>query len=162
MDFLMDTHIWYAISFVAFAFVVYKYGKPVILKYLDVQIEAVREELRTAENLRIEAQELLAQYQRKHRDAVEEAQGIIKHAEQHAAEIRLKAERDLDEILARREKQLKDRLKRMEVAAVNEIQSYAANLAIEATAEIIAEKLDKKTNETLVESSIQDIGQKLH
>lgn len=162
MDFLLSTHVWYAISFAIFAVVIYKFGKPALLGYLDAQIAKVREELKTAEMLRVEAQELLAQYQRKHRDAVEEAQGIIKNAEVHAAEIRKQAEQELDETLARREKQLKERLKRMEEAAVQEIQSYAANLAIQATAEIIAEKLDKKTNETLVEQSIQDIAAKIH
>ena len=162
MDFLLSSHIWYAFSFFVFAFILYKFGKPVIIGYLDAQIEKVREELQTAENLRVEAQELLAQYQRKHRDAVEEAQGIIKNAEVHAAEIRRKAEEDLDVSMARREKQLRERLARMEESAIQEIQNYAANLAIQATAEIIAEKLDKKTNETLVEQSIQDIGGKIH
>lgn len=162
MALFLDTHVWYAISFFAFAFIVYKFGKPAILKYLDDQIQAVREELKTAEGLRIEAQDLLAQYQRKHRDAVEEAQIIIKNAQNHAEEITRKAEADLDEAMARREKQLQERLTRMKEAAIGEIQTYTANLAIEATAEIIAEKLDKKTNETLVESSISNIGQKLH
>ncbi len=162
MSLLLDTNFWYAVSFVMFAFVVLKFGKPVVLKYLDDQIQAVREELKTAESLRIEAQDLLAQYQRKHRDAVEEAQIIIKNAQNHVEEITRKAEADLDETMARREKQLQERLARLKETAIAEIQNYTANLAIEATAEIIAEKLDKKTNETLVEGSIQDIGRKLH
>ncbi|MGB0719640.1 MAG: hypothetical protein ACPGRX_04150 [Bdellovibrionales bacterium] len=162
MDFLYDTHVWYLISFIMFAGIVYKFGKPVLLDFIDARIEAIREEIQKAENLRVEAQELLAQYQRKHRDAVKEAEGIIANAQKHAEEIRRKAEADLDETLARREKQLQDRLERLKANAIDDIQRHTASLAIEATAEIIAEKLDKAANQSLVEQSIANVSQKLH
>lgn len=162
MELLTDSSIWLLASFLIFAFLVFKYGKGVFLKILDDRIAQVREEIETAETLRVEAQELLAQYQRKHRDAVKEAELIITNAERHASEIRTMAQAELKETMQRREKQLKERLARMEASAIEEIQAYAANLAIDATAEIIAGKLDKKTNETLVEKSIKDIGQNIH
>lgn len=162
MEFLNDPAIWLLTSFIIFAFLVFKFGKAALLGMLDSRIKTIRDDIDTAENLRIEAQELLAQYQRKHRDAVKEAEGIVTTAKQHAKEIQRQAEKDLDETMQRREKQLEERLERMELSAIQEIQSYAANLAIEATAEIIANKLDKKTGEALVEQSIKDIDQKLH
>lgn len=162
MDFLLDSNIWYVVSFAMFAAVIWKFGKPAIVSYIDGRIEAIREEINTAENLRTEAHELLAQYQRKHRDAVQEADSIIKTAQQHADEIRIKADADIKETIERREKQLQERLKRMELSAIDDIKAYTANLAIEATAEIIADKLDKKTGEALVEQSIKELGQKPH
>lgn len=162
MDMFLDTNFWYAVSFLMFAAIVYKFGKGPFLNMLDTRIATIREDIQTAENLRIEAQELLAQYQRKHKDALEEAEGIVNKAKAHAEEIRAQAERDLDELIARREKQLQERFQTMEASAIAEIQAYAANLAIEATAEIIAEKLDKKTGETLLEESITAIGQQVH
>lgn len=162
MDFLLDTHIWYVFSFAVFASIIWKYGKPAMISYIDNRIVAIREEIETAESLRTEAHELLAQYQRKHRDAVQEADAIIKNATGHAKEIQAKAEADIEEVIARREKQLEERITRMESAAIEEIKTHTANLAIEATAEIIADKLDKKANQALVDQSIQAIGQKLH
>ncbi|MGH1398320.1 MAG: hypothetical protein ACRBCT_03810 [Alphaproteobacteria bacterium] len=162
MDFLYDTNTWYAVSFAMFFAIVWKYGRPALLGYLDNRIESIRIEIEKAENLKTEAQELLAQYQRKHRDAVQEADAIIKNAKKHAAEIQTQAETELDEVIARREKQLQERLIRMEQSAVEEIKAHTANLAIEATAEIIAEKLDKKTNEALVESAIGNISNAVH
>ncbi len=162
MDFLESTHFWYFVSFAMFAGIVWKYGKPALLTFIDNRIEAIREEIETAESLRTEAHELLAQYQRKHRDAVLEAETIIKNAKKHAKEIKAKAEADIEEVITRREKQLEERIARMESSAVEEIKTHTANLAIEATAEIIADKLDKKANQALVDQSIQTIGQKLH
>lgn len=162
MDFLYDTNVWYAVSFAMFAVIIWKYGKPAFLNYIDGRIASIREEIETAESLRTEAHELLAQYQRKHRDAVQEAEDIIQNAKDHAKEIKAQAKADIEETIARREKQLEERIARMEASAVEEIKTHTANLAIEATAEIIADKLDKKANQALVDLSIKEIGQKLH
>lgn len=157
-----DEYTWLTISFLIFAFVVYKAGKGKILAMLDARIEAIRDELKTAENLRIEAQEMLAQYQRKHRDAVKDSERIIATAQKQADEIRRQAEKELDETIALRERQLAQRLDRLKQNAVDEIREYAANLAIAATAEIISEKLDKKANEKLVDQAIKDVGKSFH
>ena len=129
---------------------------------LDERIEGIREEIKTAENLRVEAQEMLAQYQRKHKDAVKDSTQIIKTAEKQAEQIRKQAEADLDEAVARREKQLKERLERLQQNAKDDIREYAASLAIAATSEIIAGKLDKKTNEKLVDQAIAGIDKNIH
>lgn len=162
MEFLNDAGIWLLLSFVIFAGLIFKFGKNALLNLLDTRIEAIREEIKTAENLRVEAQEMLAQYQRKHKDAVKDANHIIKTAEKQAEEIRKKAESDLDETVKRREKQLKERLERLQQNAKEEIREYAASLAIAATSEIIADKLDKKTNEKLVNKAIEDISKNIH
>ncbi len=162
MDFLHDTNFWYLISFGIFAGILWKFGKPALLGFIDARIQSIREEIEEAESLRTEAHELLAQYQRKHRDAVQEANDIIERAKANAAEIKASAEADIEETISRRERQLEERIARMEEAAIDEIKAHTANLAIEATAEIIANKLDKKANQVLVDQSIKAIGQKLH
>ena len=106
MDFLYDTNFWYLVSFLFFFTIIWKYGKPALLNYIDKRIASIREEIETAESLRTEAHELLAQYQRKHRDAVQEAEEIIKTAKKSAKEIKAKAEAEIEETLTRRGAQL--------------------------------------------------------
>lgn len=159
---LHDSAIWLLGSFIIFAWIVWSKGKGAILALLDKRIAEIKSELETSENLRIEAQELLAQYQRKHRDAVKDADKIIANAQAGAEEIRKKAENDLADSIARKESQLRDRLMRAEQAAIQEIQDYAAELAIKATTEIITSKLDKKTSDGLLDSSIQSICKNIH
>lgn len=162
MHILNDPTIWLLFSFLIFAGILWNFGKSALLSMLDARIKIIREELNAAENLRVEAQEMLAQYQRKHRDAVREAEKIIATAEKQAEDIRKKAEADLDETIARREKQLKERLERLQQNARDEIRQYAANLALEATAQIIAKNVDSRTNAELVDQSIRNIGKNLH
>lgn len=161
-DLLMDAHVWYAISFAMFAIFMLKYAFPLIVQLLDARIAQIIRNLEEAENLRIEAQEMLAQYQRKHRDALQESQKIIDTARENACQYKEKAQAELEESMKLREEQLKERLARMEQHAIGEIQSYAAALAIEAAKKIIEEKLDKKTNARLVDEAIKSIERNIH
>lgn len=156
------SYIWYLFSFVIFAGLAWKLGSKAIANKLDQRIEGIRKDIETAENLRVEAQELLAQYQRKHRDAMKDAERIIADARKNAKESIKQAEKELDETIKLRETQLQGRLKRMEESAIHEIKAYAADLAMKAATEIITEKLDKKTAEKLVDQSIKDVASNLH
>lgn len=157
MELLQDSHIWFTLSFLIFVAIIVKVGLPALNKMLDARINEIKKDLETSENLRVEAQEMLAQYQRKHRDAVQEAEKILSTAKENARQIKESAEAELEATMRRREDQLADRLERMEQNAINEIQSYAADLAMNAATQIIVEKLDKKTNAKLVEQSISNL-----
>ncbi len=157
MELLQDSHIWFTFSFLIFVAIIVKLGLPALNGMLDARINEIKKDLETSENLRVEAQEMLAQYQRKHRDAVQEAEKILSTAKENAKQIKESAEAELEATMRRRENQLTDRLERMEQNAINEIQSYAADLAMNAATQIIVEKLDKKTNAKLVEQSISNL-----
>ncbi len=161
MAFFNEATNWVLISFVIFAIGFWKFGLKALLGKLDGRIAEIRKEIETAESLRVEAQELVAQYQRKQRDATREAEAIIAAAQKHAAEIQNHAESELNEMVARKEAQLRDRLKRMEEVALNDIKSYAAELSVKATAEIIAKQMDQATNDRLIEQSIKSIASQL-
>lgn len=163
MDILAhDTHIWVTISFVLFAAFAFKLGRKSVLGGLDARINDVKSEIDNAERLRVEAQELLAQYQRKQRDAEKEADEIVKRAKEQAKLLRKTAETDLSELMERREVQLTERLHRLEESAIAEIQNHAADLAVAATTEMIVQTLDEKTNAALNEDSIKSLSKNLN
>lgn len=162
MELLQDTHVWYALAFIIFAAIFWQYGVPAVIKLLDQRIAEIKKDIETAENLRVEAQEMLAQYQRKQRDASSEAEKIIADAKKSAKQYQEKAEADLSEMMRRREQQLENRLERMEQQAMQEIQTYAADIAMKMAKDMITEKLDKKANENLVGQSIDNIEKYIH
>lgn len=156
-----DPSVWVLFSFVIFVAMFWRFGGKKILSFLDGRIEKIRKEIADAEALRNEAQSLLAEYQRKQRDAAQEAEAIIATARHQAAQILKAAESDLDETMKRKEVQLAERLHRMEEHAMQEIRSYAAELAVRATSEVIAKKMDEKTNARLVDESIKAVAGQL-
>lgn len=161
MDFAHDATAWVALSFVIFAFVAWWKGRKAIMAALDSKIAGVRQEIETAQNIRDEAQRLFEDYERRHKMAVRDAENVIRTAEKQAQEIRRKAESDIAESIASREKDLEERLSRMRQSAVEEMRRYAADLAIQATAGIITEKLDKAAREELIDHAVRNVSQGL-
>ena len=67
-----DPTLWVAVGFFIFVAAVFKVAKKTITGALDGRAEDIRNSLDQAAGLREEAQQLLAEYQRKQRDAVKE------------------------------------------------------------------------------------------
>jgi F-type H+-transporting ATPase subunit b len=161
-ELLYDTNFWVLISFVIFIGVFIKYGLKTALGGLDNKINAIKTELAQAETLRVEAQELLAEYQRKHDDAIKEAELIIADAKKHAESIRLKAEDDMERTKTRREQQLADKLARIEENAKSEIQAYTARIAVNAARDILSQNMDSKSDKVIIENTLAQASKALH
>lgn len=161
-DLLQDPTAWVLISFVLFVVLAYKFGRGTVTKALDDKIAAIRAEIAQAETLRSEAQALLADYQQKQKNALGEAQTLLADAQTQAHDLRVRADSELNETIQRRETMMQERIKRMEADAMEDIRRYAANLAISATSEIIAQKMDENHARRLTDESIRKVSENLN
>ena len=157
MELFQDTNFWVLISFVIFIGVFIKYGRSAAVEFLDNKINSIRNELNQAESLRVEAQELLAEYQRKHKDAMKEAEIIISDAKNHAESIRVKAEEDAIRTAERRQTQLNEKLSRIEQNAHSEIESYIAQVSVDAARQILTEKMDAKADKQIISNTLSSV-----
>lgn len=161
--FLADTHNWVLISCVIFVYILFKYAKDAIVGGLDARTERIRNELNEAERLRTEAQELLAQYQRKHRDAMKDAEEIIEHAKETAIRLTDEAKEDIAANVKRREAALDEKIARAEANAMQEIRDRTAELAMAAAEKMIMDNLASKDEQAkLVDDSIKQMQGKFH
>lgn len=159
---LQDSSFWVGVSFILFVVVAYKLGAKAIVGGLDNKIQEIKDEIENAERLRVEAQELLAQYQRKQRDAEKEAEEIVANAKKQANTMKQTMQSELDDLMARREAQLSDRLKRLEDSAISKIKNEAATVAMAATTEMIMRAMDPKTQKSLMDDSIKMVSKQLN
>jgi F-type H+-transporting ATPase subunit b len=161
-EFLESPETWFAAAFLIFvAFMLWKAVKP-MLASLDARAARIKAELDEAQRLRDEAQHLLAEYKRKQRDAIREAEEQLRTAEEEAARQRERAEAELAASLKRREQQALDRIRQAESEALAEVRTLAVDLAVSATRNLVAESLDAKKAETLIDAAIKDLPQKMH
>jgi F-type H+-transporting ATPase subunit b len=158
---LADPHTWVLFSAILFAVLAFKKGKQPLLKLLDSRTARIKAELEEAERLKNEAQELLADYQKKHRDAVQTAQKIIDNAQEAAALIQKDSEQKLEENLTRREGLLLERIARAETAAVQSLRNQAADIAAAAAEKLLAEAMDKR-GAKLVDEAIEELPKRLN
>jgi F-type H+-transporting ATPase subunit b len=153
---------WIAITWLI---VVALLARPVyrsVTKGLDSRAVKIKERLAEAERLRDEAQALLVTYQKKQREALKEAEGIVAQAKAEAERLAKQAAADLDELVKRREQQAIDRITQAEAEATREVRNKAVEIAIAATGTLIAETLPAEKANELIDAAIKDLPNRLH
>lgn len=160
--FYATAEFWVAAAFVlviAFAF------RPVmraVTAGLDARATQIKGKLDEARRLREDAQALLAEYQRKQRDALQEAEAILAHAKEEAARLRAEAEKNLEESVKRRERQALERIAQAEAQALAEVRNMAVDVAVKAAGNLIAAKVTAPKANALIDEAIKELPDKLH
>jgi len=159
---LADATFWVALAFVVVLVALFKPAGKFIVGALDKRTDRIRNDLDEARRLREEAQELLASYERKQREAEKEAEGIVAHAREEAERLGRRAATELEAQVARRRQQALDRIGQAEADAVRDVRAAAVDLALKATRKLLAEKIDDRQQSKLVDEAIAEIGKRLH
>jgi len=128
---------------------------------LDDRADKIRNELDEAKSLREEAQALLANYQRKQKEAEDQAEEIVKQARKDAENMAANARKDLAERLERRAAQAEAKIATAEAQAMAEVKAKAADLALEAAEKLI--RSGKSANQAqLIKDGIAQMGKVLN
>lgn len=154
---------WVAVAFLIFiGILVYMKVPAMLAKMLDERAEAIRKDLDDARRLREEAQDLLADYQRKQREAEAEAQQIIEGARREAEALKADGARSMQEALARRTRLAEEKIARAEAQALAEVRAAAVDAATAAAERIVRAKVEGGFGSRLVDQSIGDLKGKLN
>lgn len=160
---LEDPTFWALIGLIIFFVVIVMMKVPgAIGGALDKRAHAISQELDQARVLREEAQALLAEYQRKAREAESEAEDIIDHAKREADAIGVEARQRMEEYVASRTRMAEEKIAQAESQAVQEVKALSADVAIAAAEKIIAAKAKGEAADKLVASAIGDVKAKFH
>jgi F-type H+-transporting ATPase subunit b len=153
---------WVTVAFVILLALAGRAVLRTITTGLDARAEAIRLRVAEAERLRDEALELLASYQRKQRDAAQEAEGMVARAREEADRLAARAAESLEQSLKRREQLAMDRIAQAEASATQEIRDAAVDIAMEATRRVLTEKLSAEKAESLIDEAIKALPGKLN
>lgn len=147
-----------AVSFVILLAAMWKWAFPSIKKTMEARTERIRIDIDSAERAKLEASEVLTQYQQQLSDAKAEANRIIEEAKQSAEAVR----RDLMERAEQEAAGLRER-NQQEIAAAKEsmivdLRSDVSALAIELAEKVVEKNLDNQTNAALIDQYINQVG----
>ena len=115
-----------------FALIVYLKVPGMVAKGLDERSGRIARDLEEAKRLREEAQALLAEYQKKRKEAEAEAAAIVAVAEREAQALAAEAKQKTEDFIARRTALSEQKIARAEADAVNAVRAAAVDLAIAA------------------------------
>ena len=159
----MDATFWALVALILFFVVIAWYKVPaMITKSLDDRAAKIRDELNEARRLREEAQSLLADYQRKRREAEGEAESIVAEAKDEAERLTHETNAALEDMIVRRTKAAEAKIAQAESQAIAEVRARAADVAISAAEKILAKKVTGKVADKLLDKSIKDVKARLN
>ena len=160
---LMETENWVAIGFLCFlGLLAYLGVHRKLLAGIDARQARIKSELDDARRLREEAQALLAEFERKGREAETEAAAIIASAKAEAERLATEAKTRTEDFVARRTKMAEAKIAQAEVQAIADVRSAATDAAVAAAEKILAISAKGKVAEDLLTRGIADIKQKFN
>ena len=144
------------------ALIIYIKVPAMIAKSLDARADQIRNDLSEAKRLREEAQQLLAEYQRKRKEAEADAAKIVAAAEREAVLLAEEAKQKTEEFVARRNALSEQKIKQAEADAIASVRSAAVDLAIAAAEKVLATRADQTIQADLFNKAVSDVKTRLN
>lgn len=155
----IDATVWVSIAMAIFiAILLWKKVPALVAGMLDNKIAEISKQLKEAEQLRLDAESLKAEYQAKLTAAAKEADEMRARADAEAETLVTKAKADATALIARRKQMAEDRIAAAEAGALADVRAATAKAATDAAAKLIADKHDAKADKALVDQAIAGVA----
>jgi F-type H+-transporting ATPase subunit b len=154
---------WVALAFLCFVGLLGYLGvHRKLLAALDQRQARIKRELEEARRLKQEAQTLLAEFERRGRDAEQEAEAIIASAKAEAERLAAEAKEKMEDFVARRVKMAETKIAQVEAQALADVRSAAADAAVAAAAKILSTAAKGHVGDSLLAKGIEDLKAKFN
>ena len=135
---MIEAEAWVAVAFVLFlCLLVYVGAHRRVIGGIDARQARIKAELDEAVRLRDEAKALLAEYERKGREAESEAAAIIASAKGEAERLAAEAKAKMEDFVVRRTKMAEAKIAQAEAQALLDVRAAAADTAVAAAEKIL-------------------------
>jgi F-type H+-transporting ATPase subunit b len=149
--------IWTLLLFGISLWILWKLAFPRISDALDRRQHAIEESIDHAEKIRKDADDLLAEYQQRLREAREQAEQIVersrKTAEAREREVQAEAQERREQMMEQTRKDIESETRR----AIQEIRREVADLTVLATEKITRKVLDEDDQRRLVDDALSEL-----
>lgn len=154
VPFYADVEFWVGMAFILSIVVLAKPAYRFLKSAMRGKIESVKNQIADAEKLRDDAQELLAQYERKFAATESEVAEILKQAEKNIANQKKNDLATLKENTAVKEKEIKRRILSSTENVIAEINQSVARSSVEVAKKAILAHISKANKSTLIDEAI--------
>ena len=147
---------WVAVSFFIFlGILIYLKVPQKINNSLTVQINEMKEELNEAEKLKIEAKNLLSNYEDKIDKSKKETQKIINLAEKNSEKTIIEKTEKFHQMIENKKKSTEQKIVQMKENALKDIKDISVKISIETVENLIKNSIDKNKLEKLYTKSLE-------
>ena len=151
----IDATFWVAVSFfIFFGILIYLKIPQKINSSLTDQINEIRNELGEAEKLKIEAKNLLSNYENKIDKSKKETREIINLAKKDSEKTILEITKKFHQIIENKKKNAEQKIVQMKENALKDIKNISVKISMEAVEHLIKNSIDKSKLEKLYIKSL--------
>ena len=152
----IDATFWVAVSFfIFFGGLIYLKVPQKINNSLIDQINEMKRELAEAEKLKIEAKNLLSNYENKIDKSKKETLEIINLAKKDSEKTILEKTEKFHQIIENKKKNAEQKIVQMKENAIKDIKNISVKISMEAVEHIIKNSIDKNKLEKLYTKSLE-------
>ena len=152
----IDATFWVAISFFIFlGILIYLKIPQKINSSLTNQINEIKKELDEAEKLKVEAKNLLSDYEDKIEKSKKEVQKITNLAEKDSEKMIVEKTQKFYQIMEDRKKNTEQKISLMKKNALKEIKNISIKITMETVESLINNSIDKKKLEKFYSKSLE-------
>ena len=163
MEIFHNAEFWVAVAFLLLiGLFVYLKVPAQIIQLLDERAAAIAKSLADAEKLRLEAEALLKDYQRRRVEAEREAETIVEQARREAEAYSTEARNKLREMIERRSISARQKIAQAEATALKDVRAAAAEMAVAMATRVLKDELKGEQGQRLIDRSIDDLRDKLN
>jgi len=152
----IDATFWVAVSFFIFVGgLIYLKVPQKINNSLSNQIKEIKKELDEAERLKVEAKNLLSDYESKIDKSKKETKEIINLAKKESEKIILEKTKKFHLLMEDRKRNTEQKISQMKENALKDIKNASIKISMEAVENLIKNSIDKNKIEKLYSKSIE-------
>jgi len=152
---VIDATFWVAVSFIIFCVVLIYLKMPQkINNLLITQINEIKKEINEAEKLKVEAKNLLSNYEDKIEKSKKEVQKIINISRKKSEELILEKTQKLHQSIEEKKKSTEQKILQMKKNALKDIKNNSVKITIEAVEFLIKKSIDQNKLENLYKKSL--------
>ena len=153
----IDATFWVAVSFFIFCGgLLYLKVPQKINNSLNEQIEKIKKEINEAKNLKIEAKNLLSDYENKIDKSKNETKQIIDNAKKENEKNILEKTKKFHETIDNKKKSVEQKIYQMKENAIKDIKDISIKVSIETVENIIKKSIDKNKLEKFNSESLKE------
>ena len=154
---IIDATFWVAVSFFIFiGGLIYLKVPQKINNSLTIQINKIKKDIEEAEKLKVEAKNLLSDYENKIDKSKKEARDIINVAKKDSEKNILDKTKKFHELLEERKKNAELKIIQMKENALNDIKNLSVKVGVEAVEHLVKNSIDKNKLEKFYIKSLEE------
>ena len=154
---IIDATFWVAISFLIFVILLIYFKIPSKVKsILDENIDQIKKQVDESEELKEEAKNKLAEYEKKIGDSKSQVQGMIRDANDQAEKNIIKSNEIFHNQIEIKKKNTEEKIKQLKNQAIKDIKNASVNIAFESIEKLMINSLDNSKLDKIFRESVEE------